>query len=208
MSSTPRAMELAAATKRDAKRTATVRWRDSQNHLFSQRHQGTKRSLAASQTSTPYLDFGAVLLPSQSAVVPLRLCEKTSSKSHRSQAKLSSRFSYGWGGESHFTSPSIPSADILLPSMTAIPQSSPPGPERFRSPETIGRCASGHRKNSRPAASHADVRSSSSRPWLGPGIAFFDAARVFTCPDSLVVCTGVRTDSISNSKIKRSNYEG
>ena len=95
--------------------------------------------------------------------------------------------------------------------MTALSQSSPPGaePEPFRSPETIPRDVSGHRKRSsnptvrrlepasgvdllpprlspRPEASPADVRPSSARLWPVSGAAIADGVPVtpgtISCP--------------------------
>ncbi len=98
-----------------------------------------------------------------------------------------------------FASPFNPAADNHSPCMTAFPQSSPPGPEPLRFPETFRRRVSGPRKRSshptppRPKASAADVRPSSAQQCPVSGAANANAARGFACPDLLVVCTGVRT---------------
>ena len=83
--------------------------------------------------------------------------------------------------------------------MTAFPQSSPPGPEPFRFPETIRRCVSGPRKRSSYPTIHrptpaADLRPSSVRPWPEPvpGVVLFDSERLNTSPISHSVCLKAR----------------
>ena len=100
-----------------------------------------------------------------------------------------------------FASPFNPAADYHSRCMTAFPQSSPPGPEPFRSPEPIRRCVSGPRKRSshpkirRPETSAADVRPSSVRKWPEPipSVVLFDSVRLNTSPISHSVCSTART---------------